>query len=231
MGCGDESSLQNTRIYVRNLCDVKLLGFPLGRVSNAGRIRRRARVVPDVLFLYDCNLRKTFGGVMPPYNPPTAPTTGEKPSTLELYLKQWVKIASGERVYIASGVKFPQAYGTYSNQGYLVFKCKECLDNWHVGLENFYGGVVDPNSEVIPSVLSDWVKKHRHVCKKFNDPYPPVAFEHPGLCKTCKWPYGAHEESWNPQIAVNTTPTPKAVVLKAETPTGRKFRDTEDLCE
>jgi len=38
--------------------------------------------------------------------------------------------------------------------------------------------------------LKDWVAKHRHVCSKFTG-------SHTGdCCVTCKWPYGAHEESW-----------------------------------
>jgi len=136
-----------------------------------------------------------------PYNPPTG--------TLGVYLNQWVKVASGDRVYVFSGVSLSGS-AVYTNTGYVVFKCKECSDNWHVGLENFHGNVNDPASETIPAVLFDWVKKHRHVCNKFNNGQSdPKKFS----CGTCHWPYGAHEESWLAN-ATSTFEAEKAKVQK-----------------
>jgi hypothetical protein len=192
------------------------------------------------------------------YNPSTVS------KNLTLYLNQWVKIASGDRVKLTGGSKLETSSG---NSGYLIFKCSECHDNWHVGLDNFYPSVSDPAGlqfgqftdfgfEKIPSVLTDWVKKHRHVCKQFKDQYPPGVFEHPGVCQSCKWPYGAHEESWivngakaKHEALVAKQPLPcsengfgtygdykvKTQVssegMKLQQFTGRKFRDVEETCE
>jgi len=170
---------------------------------------------------------------MPPYH-----------NTLSAYLHQWVRIASGNRVSLSSDVALLGA-AVHTNTGYFIFKCSECKDNWHVGHENFHGNVQDPSAETIPHVLSEWVKKHRHICKKFNN--PPAT--NTGTCNTCKWPYGAHEESWmkpglpmTPGVQTqiydyntmgspaegmwtNSTPAPKGMTLRQYT--GRKFRDVE----
>lgn len=106
--------------------------------------------------------------------------------TLEIYLKQWLKVASGDRVTLTGGVQ----HSSGTNSGYLVLKCT-CGSNWHVGLDNFYPTVVDPAVvTVLPSGLSNWVKNHRHVCDKYK------GLEQGLLCSQCNWPYGAHEESW-----------------------------------
>jgi hypothetical protein len=154
---------------------------------------------------------------------------------LTLYLNQWVKVASGDRVKLVSGI----SYSTGTNTGYLVFKCSQCSDNWHVGLDNFYPSVADPTAKsgtVVPSVLSDWVKKHRHVCKKYQ-PHQPTT-----VCFSCKWPYGAHEESWTGPEEVEAFNVKQRTLAQEESKqqargmtlkqfTGRKFRDVEDLCE
>jgi hypothetical protein len=163
--------------------------------------------------------------------------------TLRIYLNQWVKIASGHRVVLAGGVDLNTTYNT-GNTGYLVFKCTQCYDNWHVGNENFYNAA-DPAAQTVPSVLQDWVKKHRHVCNKFNN--PPATST--GICQSCTWPYGAHEESWmtaKPDIQWGDTPTksfmasldqknfppkPTDESMTLKQFTGRKFRDTEAECE
>src|SRR5271156_6785389 len=107
-------------------------------------------------------------------------------TNLTIYLNQWVKVASGDRVKLISGIKHPVG----SNSGYLVFKCVHCQDNWNVGLDHFQpSGSQGP---VVPSVLQDWVKKHRHVCKK----YQGFTQTPTNVCFSCKWPYGAHDESW-----------------------------------
>jgi hypothetical protein len=62
-------------------------------------------------------------------------------NNLEVYLNQWVKIASGDRVVLARGIALSSYTG---NSGYLVFKCTKCGDNWHVGVENFHGNIADP---------------------------------------------------------------------------------------
>jgi hypothetical protein len=161
--------------------------------------------------------------------------------TLRIYLNQWVKIASGNRVVLHGGVDVgPSLSG---NTGYLIFKCTQCQDNWHVGHENFHGNINDPAAETIPSVLSDWVKKHRHVCNKFNNPPATIT----GSCQSCMWPYGAHEESWMGVPGYDHTvtksflasldqknfppkPIDKSMTLKQFT--GRKFRDVEaNTCE
>jgi hypothetical protein len=162
-------------------------------------------------------------------------------STLTTYLNQWVKIASGDRVTLNGGTSFS---GAFSHSGYLIFRCSQCKDNWHVGLENFSAN----RKDAVPAVLQDWVKKHRHVCKKFVEKYPPGVFEHPGPCVTCKWPYGAHEESWmKDQVTaanvmdlkgtsgwppVGWAPATKAADMTLKQFTGRKFRDieTEEPC-
>lgn len=157
-------------------------------------------------------------------------------NNLEVYLNQWVKIASGDRVVLARGIALSSYTGNSGNSGYLVFKCTKCGDNWHVGVENFHGNIADPAAGIIPSVLSDWVKKHRHVCKK----YINSKLVSGGPCANCKWPYGAHEESWSKDVKHSpegTIPGVKWVypivepveVVKsvkiAEQPTGRMFRE------
>jgi len=111
------------------------------------------------------------------------------PSAIDIYLRQWLKVASGDRVVLY------QHTGSLSHS-FTVFKCKTCGDNWHVGDNNFEGAQV-------PQTLKDWVTKHRHVCSKwkwFGSNTP-----HTGVCVTCGWPYGAHEESW----MTKTPETPK----------------------
>jgi hypothetical protein len=125
---------------------------------------------------------------MPAHNPPSITQSSTA------YLNQWVKIASGDRVKLTGGISLPVSPLATTNTGYFVFRCTECQDNWHVGHENFQGNVQDPSAITVPSVLADWVKKHRHVCKKF------VNTEQAFLCQSCKWPYGAHEESWIAKI-------------------------------
>ncbi len=115
------------------------------------------------------------------------------PNNLMMYLNQWVKVASNGRIRVTYGIKH-SSWSYTGNSGYIVFKCAGCGDNWHVGLENFIGtGSVTP-SEVIPAVLSDWVKKHRHVCGKFKS--DGLADPLSRVCMKCQWPFGAHEESW-----------------------------------
>ena len=143
------------------------------------------------------------------------------PNSVEIYLRQWLKVVSGDRVYLAQ-------YTSGLSHNMAVFKCRTCGDNWHVGDENFEG-------TSIPSVLKDWVYKHRHVCSKFN---PVVA--QPSLCQSCSWPYGAHEESWSqPKIETDVLdktgeviPGMKWVTVKGSKAcetlpefTGRVFRD------
>jgi hypothetical protein len=155
--------------------------------------------------------------------------------TLRIYLNQWVKIASGNRVTLHGGVDLGQGY---VNTGYFVFKCSQCQDNWHVGHDNF------PNGNTVPSVLSDWVKKHRHVCKKFRN--PPATAISTGICQSCMWPYGAHEESWMGVPGYDHTvtksflasldqknfpPKPADESMTLKQFTGRKFRDVEAECE
>lgn len=139
-----------------------------------------------------------------------------KHNSLEIYLKQWVNIASGGRVELRGGMTFPQI------KGYLVFKCNTCQDNWHVGLENFSPSVTDPTGQTtVPSVLSDWVKKHRHICKQYK-----MGGDH-SLCAECKWPYGAHEKQ--EFLAKETRQAERKLQLKQFT--GRRFRDVEAPCE
>ena len=127
-------------------------------------------------------------------------------STLTTYLNQWLKVASKENVVLSR-------YVTGGLQNFIVFKCK-CGENWNVG-ENLFYSVADPTFNYgIPSELQDWVKEHRHVCKKYKNSFPGAVHSD---CDTCKWPYGAHEESWQ-------EPKPKIVPPLPEV-RGRKFRD------
>jgi hypothetical protein len=152
------------------------------------------------------------------------------PSTLAIYLNQWVKVASGDRVKLHSGTSVSLGGGQNS---WYVFRCV-CGDNWHVGAENFIGtDAVGNTSDVIPSVLSDWVKKHRHVCAKFIGDVP---VGQPDRCYQCKWPYGAHEESWmGPVKTVNqetlvtpNTPNTPSTHMTFVQSKGRKFRDEDE---
>lgn len=101
------------------------------------------------------------------------------PNARAIYLTQWLKVASGGRVYLAQK-------GAFGVNSFYVFRCSACQDNWHVGAENFV------KYESVPQVLIDWVKKHRHVCTKYTNTHGVTA----GTCSMCGWPYGAHEASW-----------------------------------
>lgn len=114
-------------------------------------------------------------------------------STLGIYLTQWLKIASGERVVLN------HKYYNFKQEEFLVFSCKKCKDNWHVGLENFKS----ENAAIgIPSVLTDWVAKHRHVCTKYQGAASTGYLEN-SSCLTCQWPYKAHEQSWMAEVEKN----------------------------
>jgi len=120
---------------------------------------------------------------MPPYNTGMSVQVS-LPSAIDIYLRQWLKVASGDRVVLY------QHTGGLSHS-FTVFKCKTCGDNWHVGDNNFEGTQV-------PQTLKDWVTKHRHVCNNFKS-----AKAGQGLCTTCNWPFGAHEESWMAKTPTN----------------------------
>ena len=200
---------------------------PLQRKHLGYRKFHSVRAVLWVLHVFSVSNGISDGGVMA-----YIPTDG----TSRVYLNQWVKIASGNRVTLSGGVDLTSKYSS-GNTGYFVFKCSQCQDNWHVGHDNF------PNGNTVPSVLSDWVKKHRHVCKKFRN--PPATST--GVCQSCMWPYGAHEESWMGVPGYDHTvtksflasldqknfppkPTDEYMTLKQFT--GRKFRDVEaNTCE
>ena len=129
------------------------------------------------------------------------------PSSVDTCLRQWLKVASGDRVYL-----FQHTSGmSYS---YTVFKCRSCGDNWHVGNENFEG-------TGIPQTLKDWVNKHRHVCGKW---VPKFGLENTGSCRTCGWPYAAHDEL---KETVTAQVISKTGSKKLPEFTGRKFRDVE----
>jgi hypothetical protein len=154
------------------------------------------------------------------------------PSTVEIYLRQWLKIVSGDRVYI-------HQHTNGLTHSYTVFKCRTCGDNWHVGDENFEG-------TQIPQTLKDWVTKHRHVCPKYSLSVGLGGYDqNTKPCGVCHWPYGAHEESWL-QSKTETDVLDKTgkvlpgmkwvVVRKSESVntlttipefTGRVFRDSE----
>ena len=126
-------------------------------------------------------------------------------SSITTYLNQWLKIASGGRVTIHQHV-----HG-WAGSDYIVFRCETCKDNWHVGVGQFYS-VADPVG--VPSVLQDWVNKHRHVCTKWVDGYGLGAGEtHAGKykskCGKCEWPYAAHQESWIASVDSKPEPEPE----------------------
>lgn len=159
--------------------------------------------------------------------------------TLTSHIAQWLKTATKDNVALMSQM-------TGLAQKFYVFKCKRCLQNWHVG-ENLFV------NDGIPSELQNWVKDHRHVCG-----------HHSGAlqnCANCGWPFGAHEESWNKQESAqqfqnaanspeyqkytalqqafkqdwqnywNKSPAPveppKHRIAPLPEPRGRKFRDVE----
>jgi hypothetical protein len=152
-----------------------------------------------------------------------------------VYLTQWLKIASGDRVHLCQR-------GQVGLSDFLVFKCKVCKDNWHVGVENF-------NGTSIPQVLEDWVKKHRHVCSKYTNTHGVMM----GTCSMCGWRFEEHPVTWGDYNVKYTDTSEKSVKefnekqIKAfnesqvesrihtvykEKPLpifkGRKFRDSEE---
>jgi len=148
--------------------------------------------------------------------------------TVDMYLRQWLKVASGDRAILCR-------HTTGMSHSFTVFKCTTCSDNFHVGDENFMG-------TQIPQTLQDWVKKHRHVCSKFNGPGKTT-----GVCKSCGWPYPAHDESWMAKMPTVNDPGADLDDIDGPYPwkvkgtlvpvkagktlpefTGRKFRDVED---
>lgn len=162
-------------------------------------------------------------------------------NTLAIYLTQYLKVASGSRVVLhQQGSMGSSIVGDVKS--FFVFKCTVCQDNWHVGTENFTG-----SPWAVPEVLTDWVKKHRHVCNKYVNTHGV----HVGTCSMCGWPYGAHSQSWEDVVmpdgqtlgnfAAKPTegktlgkvwvPADKwpAPPLEKPLPTfkGRKFRETE----
>jgi len=133
-------------------------------------------------------------------------------NTMSTYLHQWVTVASGGRVSLSQ-------QGAFGSKSFLVFKCT-CGDNWHVGTENF------SSPTGVPEVLSDWVKKHRHVCTKYTNTHGISM----GTCSMCGWPYGAHEDSWIGGEG-KPIPAPRGHPAYKEKPLptfkGRKFRDAD----
>ena len=96
-----------------------------------------------------------------------------------LYLSKYCETASGGRV------KFVGYHGFTSLTGnaMLRFKCSYCQDNWNVGDINF------PDAQTLPAVLTDWVKLHRHVCKKYSGDSLL------GKCYSCGWAHDQHDEA------------------------------------
>lgn len=106
--------------------------------------------------------------------------------SLTTYLTKWLEVATKGNVVLSGHM-------IGAMQSMTIFKCKYCGQNWHVGDHLFKGpNVANPGQEFIPTELQDWVKEHRHVCKKFN----MQSFSNLINCATCNWPYGAHDESW-----------------------------------
>ena len=106
------------------------------------------------------------------------------PQSLTTYLTKWLEVATKGNVVMHSHM-------IGATQSMTIFKCNKCKQNWHVGDHLFYS-VADPGATLIPSELQDWVKEHRHVCKKYNKDNNYAI----GDCLNCQWPYEAHEESW-----------------------------------
>jgi hypothetical protein len=115
------------------------------------------------------------------------PSKDQLPQSSTTYLMKWLEVATKGNVVLHSHM-------VGAIQSMTIFKCNKCQQNWHVGDHLFYPSVADPGKEFIPSELQDWVKEHRHVCKKYEQSlYSGVIGTD---CKNCHWPYGAHEESW-----------------------------------
>ena len=151
---------------------------------------------------------------MPPYNPPTSGMSVQVSlsDTVDMYLRQWLKVASGDRAILCR-------HTTGMSHSFTVFKCTTCSDNFHVGDENFMG-------TQIPQTLKDWVHKHRHVCSKYVDEKPGL-----NLCKSCGWPFGAHEEFWMAaakEVFDDSYQSPSGAKLPLQEFTGRVFRDVEE---
>jgi hypothetical protein len=118
------------------------------------------------------------------------PSKDQLPQSLTTYLTKWLEVATKGNVVLHSHM-------TGATQSMIIFKCNKCQQNWHIGDHLFYCAAA-PGLEVIPSELQDWVKEHRHVCKKYVNDFPETLQAN---CKNCQWPYGAHEESWIAQQA------------------------------
>lgn len=101
-------------------------------------------------------------------------------STISAYLTKYCEIASGGRV------KFQGAYGFGSAgmHSWVRFKCVTCQDNWNVKSDLFV-------NNTNPKELTDWVEKHKHVCKEFK---PQQAGNNP-KCASCQWPWSQHTEA------------------------------------
>jgi hypothetical protein len=112
------------------------------------------------------------------------PSKDQLPQSLTTYLTKWLEVATKGNVFLHSHM-------IGASQSMTIFKCK-CGQNWHVGDHLFYPNASNPSQEFIPTELQDWVKEHRHVCKAYVNSNAGIQ----GPCATCKWPYGAHEESW-----------------------------------
>lgn len=160
-------------------------------------------------------------------------------NTLGLYLSQYLKTVGGN-VFLSHSVGGHSMGGSY----FLVFKCKVCSQNWHVGRSLFLGTTV-------PSELAHFVKQHKHICTKFTNLSHMGVYTTTGVCQSCGWPYPAHEESWdkNPVVPekVQSTNIKSDIAIKRDiaiaaakygmkikgdlpeikvldTPKGRKFR-------
>ena len=136
--------------------------------------------------------------------------------TLGMYLSQYLKTASNERIVLVSKRKL-------CAKPFYVFKCNSCGDTGHVGEENFVNGTS------VPQVLVDWVLKHRHVCYKYTNTRG-VSY---GNCSLCGWPYQEHDPILYTRY-YDAKPTPAPTPAR-EKPLpifkGRKFRDTEPEIE
>jgi hypothetical protein len=120
-------------------------------------------------------------------SPKPEPATLAEANQIRLYLNKYLEVASGNRVKLVS-----MYYGP--NQ-FFRFGCVVCKDNWNMGAHHF------PTATSLPSELTDWVMKHRHVCQNY---YGQLK-----KCGICDWPWEQHQQA-QPQYVMGSwvAPTP-----------------------
>jgi hypothetical protein len=96
------------------------------------------------------------------------------PEMFAVYLHQYLRVATGDRVKFAA-----------QNGAFFRFDCSHCDDNWNVA-----AGLFVANGQMaMPTELTDWVRKHEHVCTNYKFDPP-----HSLKCVSCGWSWEKHAQ-------------------------------------